>query len=200
MPWLRCSRAAVQPTQKRISASGFSARVGTSSPSAQSVRENWVPRQGWPRCSMLRRAFIPVSGMRDSSSTRFRRRSMMVGICSTTTGHSSMQAPQETQSQIICSGMAWSMIGSGSTCSGSRGPWWPMVIMCSLIFSTMCMGDRILPVVLAGQASVQRPQTAQAYPSSNCFQVKSCTLPAPKRSAFSRSMAAMVPRGSRDRK
>ena len=70
---------------------------------------------------MLSRAFMPVSGMRDSSSTRLRRMSMMVGTCSTTTGHSSMQAPQETQSQIACSGIAPSMRGMGSTCSASRG-------------------------------------------------------------------------------
>ena len=39
--------------------------------------------------------------------------SMMVGTCSTTTGHSSMQAPQETQSQMACSGMAPSIRGIG---------------------------------------------------------------------------------------
>ena len=69
MAWLRCSNAAVQPTQNSTAASGLSARRGTSSPSAQSVRENCVPRQGWPRCSRLSRAFIAVSGALDSSST-----------------------------------------------------------------------------------------------------------------------------------
>ena len=68
--WLRCSSAAVQPTQKSTSASGWSARVLIFRPSAQSVRVKVVPRQGWPRCSMLTRAFMPDSGISAFSMTR----------------------------------------------------------------------------------------------------------------------------------
>ena len=52
---------------------------------------------------MLKRAFMAVSGILDSSSTRLRLMSIMVGTCSTATGHSSMQAPQLTQSHTASS-------------------------------------------------------------------------------------------------
>ncbi len=86
---------------------------------------------------------------------------MIVGTCSMNTGHSSMQAPQVTQSQIGskptpstrgvgCSGRC--VVGrSAGTCSSSR---------CRM--STMTsLGERVLPVMLAGQAAVQRPHSVQ---------------------------------------
>ena len=57
-----------------------------------------------------------------------------------------------------------------------------------------------MPLMFAGQLSVQRPQTAHAKPSSSSFQVKSCTLAAPKLSAVSRSRGVeRVPLGSSGR-
>ena len=113
--WLRSSRAAVQPTQKSTSACGCSAIVFTSSPSAQSRRELVVPRHGWPRCSMLRRAVMAVSGMLASSITRWRRMSTMVWTCSTPTGHCWTHAPQVRQSHSASSWMRWPMTGGVSS-------------------------------------------------------------------------------------
>ena len=42
-------------------------------------------------------------------------------------------------------------------------------------------GDSSLPVVQAGQTSWQRPHSVQENVSSVCFQVRSATVPAPKR-------------------
>ena len=160
--WLRCSRAAVQPTQNSTSASGWSASIGMSKPSAQSVRVKVVPRQGCPRCSMLSRAFMAVSGISAFSMTRKRRISTMVLMCSTPTGHSSTQAPQVRQSHSASSGIQRPMRGF-SACSSSPSMMPGAVSStCSFRFSTMCMGERILPLMFAGQTSVQRPQTAQA--------------------------------------
>ena len=42
-------------------------------------------------------------------------------------------------------------------------------------------GESSLPVVQAGQTSWQRPHSVQEKVSSVCFQVRSGTVPAPKR-------------------
>ncbi len=42
-------------------------------------------------------------------------------------------------------------------------------------------GDSSLPVVQAGQTSWQRPHSVHENVSSVCFQVRSATVPAPKR-------------------
>ena len=61
----------------------------------------------------------------------------------------------------------------------------------------MCIGDSVLPVRLAGQLSVQRPQTAHAKPSRSCREVSSSAREAPKLSAVSRSFGVdSVPIGS----
>ena len=42
-------------------------------------------------------------------------------------------------------------------------------------------GDSTLPVAYAGQTSWQRPHSVHENVSSICFQVRSATVPAPKR-------------------
>jgi hypothetical protein len=51
----------------------------------------------------------------------------------------------------------------------------------------MCMGFRGLPLMAAGQLSVQRPHSVQARPSKTCFQLRSSRLRAPKYSMLSSS-------------
>ena len=58
-------------------------------------------------------------------------------------------------------------------------------------------GSSGLPVRAVGQTTRQRPHSVQVYPSSICFQVRSSTREAPKRSVFSRSTVASRPIGSR---
>src|SRR3989304_4804098 len=85
--------------------------------------------------------------------------SMIVGTCSMNTGHSYMQAPQVTQSQIGskppsstsgvgCSGR-WVAGDTAGTCSSSR---------CRMSTITS-LGESSLPVRLAGQAAVPRPHS-----------------------------------------
>ena len=136
--------------------------VLTPKPSAQWVRENSLPRHGWPRCSMLNRASMAVAGILDSSNTRCRRISIIVGTCSTSTGHSSMHAPHDTQSQMASSATTPPI---NSLASGESTPFLipsPTSSRWSFISSTTCMGERILPLIFAGQTSVHRPHTAQA--------------------------------------
>src|SRR5690606_17876821 len=42
-------------------------------------------------------------------------------------------------------------------------------------------GDNSLPVILAGQAAVQRPHSVHVYASNRFFQVRSCTSLTPNR-------------------
>ena len=144
--------------------SGVGLSVGTSRPSAQSVRVYVVPRHGWPRCSMLMRAFMPLSGISACSIVRLRRMSTIMSMCSTPTGHSWTHAPQVRQSQRA----SWPIHGPISGLGVVLPLPLPLAMpgptsrRCSLRFSAMCMGDRVLPLMFAGQASVHRPQTAQA--------------------------------------
>ena len=64
-------------------------------------------------------------------------------------------------------------------------------------------GESALPVAYAGQASWQRPHSVHEKVSSTCFQVRSATVPAPKRISSSarprRSAAARAGRAARVR-
>ena len=79
---------------------------------AQSVRDSVVPRQGWPRSSMLRSAPSAVSGMDACSITRFRLRSTILSMWSTHTGQMTSQAPQVVQAQISSRRMTLSTRGT----------------------------------------------------------------------------------------
>ena len=76
----------------------------------------------------------------------------------------------------------------------------PTFCVCCFRLATICIGERTLPLKFAGHTSLHLPHTAHAYPSSNCFHVKSWILSAPKASTFSRLGVVRVPGVSKDRK
>ena len=138
-PWERRSIAPVHPTQNSTSASGCSASVLTSRPFAQSVRSYTAPRHGWPRCSMLMSAAMPVSGISAFSMTRCRRMSTIELTCSTPTGHSCTHAPHVRQSHRASSPIQPPIRGLPPSGPPLAAPA-PTSRTCSFRFSTTCMG------------------------------------------------------------
>ena len=105
----------------------------------------------------------------------------MWSTCSIDTGHSRTQAPQVTQSQTTLSVTAFGTSGAGSKPSAPRTSGGPSSNTWSRRAMISSFGDSSLPVVQAGQTSWQRPHSVQEKVSSVCFQVRSGTVPAPKR-------------------
>src|SRR5437764_9133613 len=104
------------------------------------------------------------------------------------TGQISSQALQvvqaHTSSAVIRSSTepAATLI-SGSTVTGGATFGEAVAAMTSPTLSTISRGSSGLPVLLAGQTEVQRPQMVQASVSISCFQVKSSIFDAPKESS-----------------
>ena len=105
----------------------------------------------------------------------------MWSTCSIDTGHSRTQAPQVTQSQTTLSVTAPGTSGCGSKPSAPRSSGGPSSKTWSRRAMISSFGDSSLPVVQAGQTSWQRPHSVHENVSSVCFQVRSRTVPAPKR-------------------
>ena len=161
------SRASVQPTQYRISTLGSSANVLILRPRVQSVRFNVVPRQGWPRRSMLCKVALAVSGRIDCS-TRLRLRSTILSMCCTQTGQTVSQAPQVVQAQISSSkttlpaSVTLTFSGAGSPLAFALTSSGPALSNCFFRSWITFFGLSGLPVVYAGHSSWQLPQTTQA--------------------------------------
>src|SRR3954453_8089011 len=83
----------------------------------------------------------------------------------------------KTESALIL--IALSSPTTGETCPPSG----PVAAITLPTLSTISRGSRGLPVALAGQTLVQRPQIVQASVSSSCFHVKSSIMLAPKLSS-----------------
>src|SRR5690606_13612301 len=66
----------------------------------------------------------------------------------------------------------------------------------SLVFIIIKRGDNFFPVILAGQAEVQRPHSVQEYAFNNCTQFKSCTSAAPNFEGTAFSSGAGAANGS----
>ena len=197
----------------------MSATVGTSNgrSRAQSSRVERGWPHGLPACSMFRNAPVSSCGKRLSSSTRFRRSPTILSTCSMRTGQASTHAPQVTQSQTASYGIASSTIGLPSRSADTRSSS-PYVSRTSGLFGMklrpcsasmdMCrmpmissLGLSGLPVLLAGQASWQRPHSVQVKPSRRSFQPRSWSVFRPNvASSSSRSIAGSSPRGASLRK
>ena len=105
----------------------------------------------------------------------------MWSTCSIDTGHSRTQAPQVTQSHTTLSVTAFGTSGDGSKPSSPRISLGPSSNTWSRSAMIKSFGDSSFPVVQAGHTSWQRPHSVQEKVSSVCFQVRSGTVPAPKR-------------------
>ncbi len=105
----------------------------------------------------------------------------MWSTCSIDTGHSRTQAPQVTQSQTTSSVTAVGTSGAGSNPSTPRTSGGPSAKTWSRRAMISSFGESSLPVVQAGQTSWQRPHSVHENVSNICFQVRSGTVPAPKR-------------------
>ena len=105
----------------------------------------------------------------------------MWSTCSIDTGHSRTHAPQVTQSQTTLSVTAFGTSGEGSKPSSPRTSLGPSSNTWSRSAMISSFGESSLPVVHAGHTSWQRPHSVQENVSSVCFQVRSGTVPAPKR-------------------
>src|SRR5207245_4792275 len=100
----RSSNDGAHPTQNRMSGAGSPGpSTRTPSPSAQCARSDCGLPQGLEARSMSRSIVVASSGKRDSTITRFRRRSTMWSMCSIPTGHSRTHAPHVTQSHTTSS-------------------------------------------------------------------------------------------------
>ena len=122
----------------------------------------------------------------------------MWSTCSIDTGHSRTQAPQVTQSQTTSSLTAPGTSGAASKPSAPRTSAGPSAKTWSRSAMISSLGDSSLPVVQAGQTSWQRPHSVHEKVSSVCFQVRSGTVPAPKRissSGPSKRSGSSRPRG-----
>ena len=166
----------------------------TPSPFAQSRRELRGWPQGLPAVSILRKATLSSLGKRLSSRTRLRRISTIESTCSINTGQPSTHQPQVVHCQTASSGMALSTSGrlsasaarsfaSRSDASDASIPVAtpPRAARCddaaaesavsaatiwSRRPSMKCLGDSVLPVMDAGQNSMQRPHSVQDSGSS----------------------------------
>ena len=105
----------------------------------------------------------------------------MWSMCSIDTGHSRTQAPQVTQSQTTLSVTAPGTSGCASKPSSPRSSGGPSSKTWSRRAMISSLGESSLPVAHAGQTSWQRPHSVHENVSSVCFQVRSATVPAPKR-------------------
>ena len=126
----------------------------------------------------------PRPGSRDSTMTRWRRRSTMWSTCSIETGHSCTHAPHVTQSQTTSSVTAFGTSGESSPPARAALPSAKSWSRRPMIRS---FGESAFPVAYAGQTSWQRPHSVHDIASSICFHVRSATVPAPKRIAASSS-------------
>ena len=104
------------------------------------------------------------------------------------TGQISSQALQvvqaHTSSAVIRSSTEpASTLISGSTVTGGATFGEAVAAITSPTLRTISRGSSGLPVLLAGQTEVQRPQMVQASVSISCFQVKSSIFDAPKESS-----------------
>src|SRR5437868_8310392 len=104
------------------------------------------------------------------------------------TGQISSQALQVVQAQtssavIRSSTEPASTVISSSTVTGGGTFGDPVAAITSPTLRTISRGSSGLPVLLAGQTEVQRPQIVQASVSMSCFQVKSSIFDAPKESS-----------------
>ena len=97
------------------------------------------------------RSIVSVSaGSRDSTMTRWRRRSTMWSTCSIETGHSWTQAPQVTQSQTTSSVTAF---GTRALSSPPASTPCPSAKSWSRIPMIRSFGESAFPVAYAGQTS-----------------------------------------------
>ncbi len=156
---------------------------------------------------MLRNAAFSSVGNDDSSSTRLRRISTIESTCSISTGQPSTHQPQVVHCQTASSGMALSTSGSESASvarsrarpsaasEASTPPLAPpfaarwaeaaaaravsAITIWSRSPSMKCLGLSVLPVMLAGQNSMQRPHSVQDRPSSRWRQERSVRALAP---------------------
>ncbi len=123
-----------------------------------------MPR-GLPLTSVCSMAVITSSpGNSPSMSTRLRRSSMILSMCSMEAGQMSWQARQVVQAQMTSRPMVSIRLAAGS------------VKAISPIWLTSRIGDSGLPVVKAGQRSWQRLHRVQASASKMSFQRRSVTL------------------------
>src|SRR5437879_13840051 len=93
-------------------ASGGAAYVLTPRSLAQLPRSWLLIPYGLPEFSTERNADSACLGMRDSSRTRLRRISAILGTCSINTGHSLMQAPHMVHDHSVSSRMVPPTSGS----------------------------------------------------------------------------------------
>ena len=120
----------------------------------------------------------------------------MWSTCSIETGHSRTHAPQVTQSQTDVVGHRVRhqrrRLGVAASAATSRSSFGPSAKTWSRRPMISSLGERSLPVFQAGQTSWQRPHSVHENASIVCFQVRSGTVPAPKRISSSgrRSAAA----------
>ena len=223
------------PSAGSVTSAPFDApRVGTARPLAQSRRALFGWPQGLPAVSMLRNAAFSSLGKRLSSRTRLRRISTIESTCSMRTGQPSTHQPQVVHCQTASSGMALSTSGrlsasrarsrasESAESDASTPPVAPpraarcapaaaasavsAMAIWSRSPSMKCLGERVLPVMDAGQNSMQRPHSVQDSGSRRWRQLRSLRDLAPKTSSSpgagsaSRSIGRRAPRGSRLRK
>ena len=109
----------------------------------------------------------------------------MWSTCSIDTGHASTQAPHVTQSHTTSSVTAFGTSGDGSKSTSRSSSLGPSAKTWSRRPMISSLGESALPVFHAGHASWQRPHSVHENVSIICFQVRSGTVPAPKRRSSS---------------
>ena len=114
--------------------------------------------------------------------------SKILSVISMFTGQISSHALQVVQAQISSGVMRSNselavIVMPGTVPIGGLTTGVPVAAMTSPAFSTISRGSSGLPVACAGHTLVQRPHIVHASRSSNCFQVKSSIVEAPKLSS-----------------
>src|SRR4029453_2970239 len=141
------SKDAAQPTQSRYSKLGFNSTVGTSRPSAQARRSELGRPEG---LDWLLICCSALAGGPESfpSPIKSRRISLIKSTCPISTGHSSTHAWHIVQAQSVSS----------------------RIVVCTSLpprdirprkSITTALGERGLPLAVAGHASLPRPHSLQ---------------------------------------
>ncbi len=139
---------------------------------------------GLPCCSRLVNAFWTSGGNSDFMRTSPRRSSTTFSTTSIIAGHSRSHAPQVVQDQISSGESCPSPV---PTISGSSAPsaFGRRARAMSRRSFTIFLGESGLPVMFAGQTSVQRPHSTQLVTSRRCGPMNWSIVRTPKRSASS---------------